>query len=592
MQEPQKQLNTFQSLLPDLLVLIVIQTGDPIHFGRLLQLSKAIRAKFNDPAKTKKLWQFFLQKEFPKFQTVQDNPDFQLLYRQQSDLKTIECELEPEYRRLYNLIKIGDLCSLQKGKNLPDMSTEEFFYMKNGMNPVLIAKHFNQQGVLNFFYDLIHKNVFSKQERDRHGRTALHYASACNILSSVKDLIKLKKNTDPVDKLNITPLGLAAVSGNIDVVKELLASGSKVNHASLEGRTALHYAAGYGHANIVAVLLAAGAIVDQADKNGETALYKAAKNRQADVLRLLIAARATVNVTTSNGESPLYVAAKEGNIEEVKILLDAGAPVDQVANNGATPLYIAAQQGHADVVQTLNDAGADINFRFPNGVTPLYIAALQGNYDVVKTLLAAKVNIVQTNHDPVYIAAQNNHLNVLMALTTAGASVDEGGQTGYTPLYIAVLKGHHAIVRALLKMDARIGTICINGKTAINIAQEPLLTLLKLWHAHQVQKEFTLFSEVVTILKMPLTDFFTRALNSLTSFFSSPAEDRHIEEIMHKLADIDHETKGGTLKAKYKQLLESKRSHIPAVKYEFIMEVSLAPDEPLQPEGKNTKGFK
>ena len=54
---------------------------------------------------------------------------------------------------------------------------------------------------------------------------------------------------------------------------------------------------------------------------------------------------------------------------------------------GATPLFIAAQNGHLDVVRHLVEVGADKDKARDDGATPLYIAAENGHLDVVRHLV-------------------------------------------------------------------------------------------------------------------------------------------------------------------------------------------------------------
>ena len=50
---------------------------------------------------------------------------------------------------------------------------------------------------------------------------------------------------------------------------------------------------------------------------------------------------------------------------------------------GATPLFIAAQNGHLDVVRHLVEVGADKDKARDTGATPLFIAAEKSHLDVV-----------------------------------------------------------------------------------------------------------------------------------------------------------------------------------------------------------------
>ena len=70
----------------------------------------------------------------------------------------------------------------------------------------------------------------------------------------------------------------------------------------------------------------------------------------------------------------------------------------QVKHNGVTPLYIAAQNGHIDVVKLLLDNKTDVNASNHYGVTPLYCAAQNGHTKVVKLFLGNKANANASIH--------------------------------------------------------------------------------------------------------------------------------------------------------------------------------------------------
>ena len=87
-----------------------------------------------------------------------------------------------------------------------------------------------------------------------------------------------------------------------------------------------------------------------------------------------------------NINDQLFIAAQVSNITKA-IELVAKADVDAVYKLGATPLYIAAQNGHLDMTRLLLRKGADPEFKFSNGMTPLCIAAYNGHEAVAQMLI-------------------------------------------------------------------------------------------------------------------------------------------------------------------------------------------------------------
>jgi hypothetical protein len=79
----------------------------------------------------------------------------------------------------------------------------------------------------------------------------------------------------------------AAREGNIEAVKQHLATGTDVNTKNNRGKTSLHRAAEKGHKEIAELLIAAGADVNAKDKNGETPRDRAISRNKTEIADLL-----------------------------------------------------------------------------------------------------------------------------------------------------------------------------------------------------------------------------------------------------------------------------------------------------------------
>ncbi|KAK9146327.1 hypothetical protein Sjap_006230 [Stephania japonica] len=112
--------------------------------------------------------------------------------------------------------------------------------------------------------------------------------------------------------------------GDVEGLKNALASGADKDEEDSEGRTALHFACGYGEVKCAQVLLEAGAGVDALDKNKNTALHYAAGYGRKECVALLLENGAAVTLQNMDGKTPIDVA-KLNNQQEVLKLLEKDA---------------------------------------------------------------------------------------------------------------------------------------------------------------------------------------------------------------------------------------------------------------------------
>ena len=115
------------------------------------------------------------------------------------------------------------------------------------------------------------------------------------------------------------------------MVNKLLDAGADPNRAQLSGLTPLMTAA-TGNLDIVKALLAKGATVNAATEDANaTALMWALSGNHGEIARTLIAAGAMLR-STSKGFTPLMFAARSGDVE--KALAAAGADVNALGADG------------------------------------------------------------------------------------------------------------------------------------------------------------------------------------------------------------------------------------------------------------------
>ncbi|XWS32673.1 hypothetical protein CRYUN_Cryun22dG0010000 [Craigia yunnanensis] len=182
----------------------------------------------------------------------------------------------------------------------------------------------------------------------------------------------------------------AARGGNLKILKELLSDYTDIlAYRDKRGSTLLHAAAGRGQVEVVKNLVASFNIIDSLDDQGNTALHIAAYRGQAAVVEaLILASPSLISIRNKAGETFLHLAvsgfqtpafrrvdrqinlmkqlvhAKNFNMEDI---------INAKNNDGRTALHMAIiGNAHTDLVELLMSAQSiNLNIRDANGMTPL-----------------------------------------------------------------------------------------------------------------------------------------------------------------------------------------------------------------------------
>ena len=376
----------------------------------------------------------------------------------------------------------------------------------------IIASGFSKKGSVRSyltFYPI--SMVYCLFLKDSVSTSAYSRAEVVNLLLEAgveKDMIS--SSAFDCSMTGMTPLCLAAMSGDAEVVNALLLAGADINKTASSGMTPMCWAAEYGHAEIVELLLNANsefysewnvlanplcnaisggcdarvvnlllpAGIEREGHFGGTPLCSASRRGRSEIVKLLLEAGAKQDTAARNGDIPLCLAATGSAVESaassvraatsaafvarffpdsnyiatVEALLAAGADINKTNHDANTPLCCAAGAGQLEIVDVLLKAHADIRI-----ATPLCNAARGGNVGVVTLLLEAGADINGADgrgYTPLSWAAGNGHTEIVTILLAAGADKELTNATGYTPLTYADRAGHAEIVSLLLQVGA------------------------------------------------------------------------------------------------------------------------------------------
>jgi ankyrin len=333
----------------------------------------------------------------------------------------------------------------------------------------------------------------------------------------------------------------AARGGSVDIVQLLLSRRANVNVVErVRGQTALMWAAAASHPDVVDLLIRSGADVHARSARGTTPLLFAARAGDLASARALVAGGADVNEaepviplppgadaneTLPTGNSALMLASASMNAtsgfeyaltvkpsghEAVALfLLENGADVTKADTIGATPLHAAVQTNKPALVKALLAHGADPNARLTKappplrgdfqaytqyvGATPLWYAAnaRYPDLEILRALIAAGADtrvVVQDGTTALMAAvgmAQNDArradeaeaLEVVKVLVANGANVNAVNRTGQAALHGAARAGENTIVRFLAEHGAALDIKDRQGRTALDIARDPIRPL-------------------------------------------------------------------------------------------------------------------
>ncbi len=181
------------------------------------------------------------------------------------------------------------------------------------------------------------------------GETGLTQAFKLDSYRAAKGLIDLPStNVNLPNAKGETPLMMAAIKGQIDLAKALIARDADVNR---EGWTPLHYAVSApsedgSDLKMVALLLEEHAFIDAASPNGTTPLMMAAQYGTRSAVQLLIKEGADPKLKNQQGQTAVDFATRADRSEVVDWLKQAGG-----AAGGGAP-GVAAAKGNAAAGKT------------------------------------------------------------------------------------------------------------------------------------------------------------------------------------------------------------------------------------------------
>lgn len=226
----------------ELLLNILVSLKNPVYFGRLSQVNKAIHHQLMNPIAKNWYWHVMYERDFGE-KNILPGINWQTNYIKTGGLSHgfFENNAFERYRRLRIYIKPGDLHSIiqQKEKHHYDANlflinvSKKAYQYNNCITAALadghldIAKYFYECAKIDLFTERKIIEVISSEEEGRLRISQIHWSIACGLLEETKRLYELAQK------------GLMQKTDN-------------------DGNTLLHYACAYNHPHIVKFLVSCG----------------------------------------------------------------------------------------------------------------------------------------------------------------------------------------------------------------------------------------------------------------------------------------------------------------------------------------------
>lgn len=321
-------------------------------------------------------------------------------------------------------------------------------------------------------------NINAKSE---HGESALRVAIEKDRFDIVRLLLDNGASVNVDNNINTaaTLFWSAAMVGNRDIVKLLLAKGEDINVRTGGGLSAIELGIDSERPDVIKLLMESGANPNaKRSYDGQTTLMHAmhplSKSLRVNpsVVSALADYHADVNAIDRMGVSVLEYAVLAGDPDVVRLLIERGASPNSSAHYGPI-ILLAASIGSIDIVKYLLDKGADVNAKstsYNAGDTALMASAYGGHYEVMKLLVNKGADVHskdQRGHNILKQAAFGANSEIVKTFLGMGLNVNEKGVDNYNVLMAAARGGNPDVVKLFISKGLDVNAKGEGGTTAL-----------------------------------------------------------------------------------------------------------------------------
>ncbi|BFZ03299.1 hypothetical protein BsWGS_06338 [Bradybaena similaris] len=224
--------------------------------------------------------------------------------------------------------------------------------------------------------DILTRAISRLFEGDKDGDNSLHLSIINGRTAYSRLLINLAPEYNCLsfsNNLRQTPLHLAVLTRQPDIVRRLVCAGAAVLAQDVQGNTPLHIACALGDELTVRHLLAP-VLYEETLENKYSIPYQRVPQ--------------DLSIRNYEGHTCLHIAVSTRNFEVVQILLDTGVNINVGdSKSGRSVLHFAADTGDTEMVGLLlSSRGINVHTQDYAGFTPAQLAYGRNHQEIVKMI--------------------------------------------------------------------------------------------------------------------------------------------------------------------------------------------------------------
>ncbi|XP_018335152.1 serine/threonine-protein phosphatase 6 regulatory ankyrin repeat subunit B-like [Agrilus planipennis] len=281
-----------------------------------------------------------------------------------------------------------------------------------------------------------------------------------NMSSDSEDLDNTKENDS--NQLKVCCIGdlykgeifKTIIANDLNKMKELLVSKNYLSAQDNNGHTPLHLAVITNNKEILDLLLQQQDIdINALSYSGDSPLLLSlALRREEDFILKIIESKCNVNTCNATNETALHMAAQCGYTVVGKALIEKGANINARDSSGFTPLHEACCNLHLEFVQLLLNYNADASVKCDSYLTPFMMAVNNTDNPRIPLELLEKefcLNNITIDGYSTLLLSINSFNPIAFELIERGADINHIAPGGHCTLELALFWENSKLYNAI-----------------------------------------------------------------------------------------------------------------------------------------------